>query len=345
MSARTERPTPRRLREARRRGEVAVSRELTGAAALAGGLAALGGTGAATAGDLARLLRTSLAEAASGEPAALPALTRAAGAALRAAAPAMAAAVAAGALAGLLQTRFLLAPALAAPRLERLDLAAGLGRVASAQAWGTALLGLARALGVLAAGGWLALRALPALASLPRGSAGALPSAWSLRLWPAVLGLAGLLLFLGLADLLLARHRLQARLRMTRQEVMREQRDDEGEPLLRQERRRAQRALALAPPLARAAVLVVNPTHLAVAMAHDGRSESAPTVVAKGAGAAAARLRAEARRLGVPVVRNVGLARSLYRLAEVGDAVPEELYQAAAEVLVQLHRRAPEGAP
>jgi len=343
--ARTERPTPRRIREARARGEVAVSRDLVGAAALVGGLAAVGLAGAATASRLGALLRGSIAAALDPEPDLGAALARSAMALLAAAVPPMLAAAAAGGLLGLVQSRFLFVPGLARPRLERLDALAGLRQLLAAERWGAALLGLLRTAAVLAAAGWLAWRSLPALLALPRAAPGALPTAASRLLRPLALELSALLLLLGLLDLLRLRRQHQARLRMTRQEVLREQRDDEGEPLLRQERRRLQRALAFAPPLSRAAVLVVNPTHLAVAVAHDGESDCAPTVVAKGAGLAAARLRAEARRCGVPVVRNVGLARSLYRLAEVGDAIPEELYQAAAEVLIQLHRRAGGAAP
>jgi type III secretion protein U len=119
--------------------------------------------------------------------------------------------------------------------------------------------------------------------------------------------------------------------------VVRERRDEEGDPRHRAERRRLQRALAGAGPVRRAACVVVNPTHVAVALEHARGSDEAPVVLAKGLGEAAARLRAEARRAGVPIVRDVALARALYRLAEVGDAIPEELYDAAAAVLVHVH--------
>ena len=89
--------------------------------------------------------------------------------------------------------------------------------------------------------------------------------------------------------------------------------------------------------MARATVVVVNPTHLAVALRHDRGGPDAPRVVAKGAGRAAARIRSAARRAGVPVVRDVPLARALHRLTEVGEEIPEELYQAAAVVLAHLY--------
>ena len=93
-----------------------------------------------------------------------------------------------------------------------------------------------------------------------------------------------------------------------------------------------------AAPLRRATCLVVNPTHVAVALQHAPASDDAPVVLAKALGDAAAVLRREARRLGVPVVRDVALARALFRLAEVGEEIPEELYQAAAAVLVHVHQ-------
>ena len=129
---------------------------------------------------------------------------------------------------------------------------------------------------------------------------------------------------------------------MTREEVARERRDDEGDPRLKLERRGLHRALAAAAPLRRATCLVVNPTHVAVALHHARGAEDAPLVVAKGIGEAAARLRGEARRAGVPIVHDVTLARALFRLAEVGDEIPEELYEAAAAILVHVHGLAAE---
>jgi type III secretion protein U len=131
---------------------------------------------------------------------------------------------------------------------------------------------------------------------------------------------------------------------MSRDEVRREAREDEGDPRHRAERRRIHRALAEAAPLARATCLGVNPTHLAVALHHQRGSGEAPRVLAKGHGAAAARLRSLARRAGVPVVRDPPLARALHRLAEVGDEIPEELYDAAAAVLAHLHGVSPRDA-
>jgi flagellar biosynthesis protein FlhB len=335
VSGRTEAPTPRRLAEARRRGEVAVSRELTGVAALAAGAAVLATGGTALVQGLAAVVRRGLALAL--DPATPPAAALGAAAAdvARLAAPPALAAFGAALLAGALQAGFLLAPGAAAPRLERLDPARGLARLASRERLLSIGLGVVKALLVAAAVAGVARTAAAALAALPRAvdPGGALP-----RLLAPLAGRLLLVLgALGAADLLVVRRRHHRALRMTRQEVRREQKEDEGDPRHRAERRRRHRALLAAAPVARATCLVVNPTHVAVALLHRREEAEAPRVLAKGTGAAARRLRSEARRAGVPILRDPPLARALHRLAEVGDEIPEELYDAAAAVLAHLY--------
>jgi type III secretion protein U len=197
-----------------------------------------------------------------------------------------------------------------------LGLAKGLVLTAIALSWlraGTAgLAGLARAEPAAL------LRAAPALGAL------------ALRLGVAFLAF-------GLLDLGLAFGRHRRALRMTRDEVRREHKEDEGDPAHRAERRRLHQALLSTAPVRRATVVVVNPTHVAVALRHDRGSGDAPRVLAKGTGLAAARIRSAARRAGVPIVRDVPLARALHRLAGVGDEIPEELFDAAAALLAHLY--------
>lgn len=346
MSEPTEAPTPRRVAEARRRGEVACSRALTGAAALAGGGLALAVGGDGLLSGLAGVVRRGLEAALDPTRSPAGALVDAAGEVSRLSALPALAAAAAGAAAGLLQTGGLLAPSAAAPRPERLDPSRGLAGLLSRERLALTGLGVLQACLVLAlALGWLR-GAAPALAALPRtatataalAGAGALLASLALRLLAA-------LLLLGVADLLLTRWRHRRRLRMTRSEVRREEREDEGDPRHRADRQRRHRALLEAGPVARATCVVVNPTRLAVALHHRRGEAQAPMVVAKGQGAAARRIRREARRAGVPVVRDVALARALHRLAEVGEEIPEPLYEAAAALLAHLYSGAPlEGA-
>jgi type III secretion protein U len=335
---RTEAPTPRRLRETRRRGQVAVSAELTAACALAGGLVALSLGGAGIAAGLARELRASLSGAVLSPPSAPAALLDAGGALLRACLLPCAGALAGALAAGLLQAGFLFAPGALAPRLERIDPIRGLRRLFSAAQAVAVLLGLARAAALLTVGALWLRDAAPWIQGLAR-----LEPASMWRVLPALGGLAGrlalVLLAFGAVDLARARRLHLRSIRLTRDELRREHREDEGDPAQKAARRRAHRGLAEAGPVARATVVVVNPTHVAVALRHERGGPDAPRIVAKGTGGAAARIRSAARRAGVPIVRDVPLARALHRLAAVGEELPEELYEAAAVVLVHLYGR------
>jgi len=334
---RTEQPTPRRLREARRRGEVARSRELSGAVAFCGGLAAVAALAAADAGRLERHLRLALAAAARGEAVPLAALADALALLARVALPPCLAALAAGGLASALQAGVGFSTEAIAPRWERLDPLKGLRRLLSAHQLLDVALGLAKTLAA-ALFAWRELRAAaPALAQLPRLGTRPAASVVAPLLLRLALELAGALLAFGALDLALQRRRHRKALMMTRDEVRRETKEEEGDPRHRAERRRLHRGLALAGPVSRAACVVVNPTHLAVALEHRRGSDEAPVVLAKGAGAQARRIRALARRAGVPTVRDAPLARALFRLADVGEAIPEELYEAAAVVLAHVY--------
>jgi type III secretion protein U len=221
------------------------------------------------------------------------------------------------------------------PRLDRLDPVKGLLRVASPAALGRIALALAKAavIGALL-GGWLAQHGR-ALGQLPRLG---LPGLW--RAVPAgslALRLALAALAFGAVDLALARRRHRRSLLMTRDEVRRESREDEGDPQRRAERRRLHRDLLEAGPVSKATVVVVNPAHVAVALQHRRGADEAPRVLAKGTEEGAARIRTAARRAGVPIVRDVPLARALARLVDVGEEIPPELYEAAAAVLVHVY--------
>jgi type III secretion protein U len=335
---RSEQPTPRRLRDARRRGEVARSIDLSGACALGGGLAGLAVWGSSIARALSGALRAAVDGAAAldrSDPAGT--VSDAIGLVLRATAPVGACALAAALVAAALQSGIGFHPAVLRFRLDRLHPGEGLRRLFAPAQLGRAALALAKGgvlLGVL--WGWWR-GAASALASLPRiGGAGAAASAVPL-VASLALRLAAALAVVGLVDLAIERRRLRRSLLMTRDEVRRELREDEGDPDRRAERQRVHRALVEAGSVGRATLVVVNPTHVAVALRHERADGAAPRVVAKGAGPAAARIRSAARRAGVPIVEDVPLARALHRLAEVGDEIPEELYEAAAVLLAHLY--------
>jgi flagellar biosynthesis protein FlhB len=132
------------------------------------------------------------------------------------------------------------------------------------------------------------------------------------------------------------------RLRMSKQDVRDEFREMEGSPQIKARirgLRRQMRGKQLKADIARASVVVTNPTHFAVALSFDFETMDPPRVLAKGRDLLAAQIREEAQWAGVPIVENPPLARSLYRQVEQGQAIPYELYAAVAAILAWLYRR------
>ena len=335
-------PSPRRLRESRRRGEVPVSRALIGLGAAAFGLAVLGASLPGMAREEASALRRALLVAASGsDPAPLDLALSALGRVARLTFAPAAAACAGALLLGLAQTGALFSPEALRFNWDRLAPSRGLRRTFSPASLGRAAFTLSVSASALAVGGLVLAAQAPALAQIPRLLPGRAWSAAAAIVGSAATPLLALLATVGAGDLLLLRHRHLRGLKMTRSELERDLREDEGDPRLRAERRRLHASLA--GKGARAACVVVNPSHLAVALAHRRDGDDPPIVLAKASGARATTLRREARRMGVPVVHDRPLARALFRLAEVGEAIPEELYEATAAVLAYVHGLAPGG--
>lgn len=149
------------------------------------------------------------------------------------------------------------------------------------------------------------------------------------------------LLALAVADVLYQRWQFMRDMRMTKQELKDETRDVEGDPLVRSRRLSLQRERArqrMMHGVKKADVVITNPTHVAVALRYDAETMAAPTVLAKGAGVLAQRMKEIARHAGVPIVENRSLAQGLYRMVKVGQEIPADLYRAAAEVLAYVYR-------
>jgi len=145
-------------------------------------------------------------------------------------------------------------------------------------------------------------------------------------------GLAALVM--AAADYAVQRRRVDKKMRMSKSEVKQEHKQSEGDPLVKSAIRSRQLAAArnrMMADVATADVVLTNPTHIAVALRYNG--EAAPRVVARGAGAIAAKIRAAAEEARVPQVQDVPLARALYRSCEVGQQIPSELWTAVAQVL------------
>ena len=149
------------------------------------------------------------------------------------------------------------------------------------------------------------------------------------------------LICLAAADYGLQYYRVMSELKMTRQDIRDEAKSNEGNPEMKSRVRRVQRDMAkrrMLTAVKQSTVVIVNPTHYAVAIEYHRDRMAAPLVVAKGQDHLALRIRQIARENGIPIVENPVLARALHAGAEIGDAIPAALFGAIAEVLAYLVR-------
>jgi flagellar biosynthetic protein FlhB len=156
-----------------------------------------------------------------------------------------------------------------------------------------------------------------------------LAAAWLLFGWSAI-------------DYMVEWQSRESRLKMSKQDLRDEYKETEGSPQIRSRIRNLQRQMRrrrVKADVSRAAVVLTNPTHYAVALGFDFLTMEAPKVMAKGRNLLAEEIKAEARWAGVPIVENPPLARSLYRTVEVGQSIPVELYAAVAAILAYLYRQ------
>jgi flagellar biosynthetic protein FlhB len=154
------------------------------------------------------------------------------------------------------------------------------------------------------------------------------------------LRVAIIFIILAVLDYIYQRQEHFKNLRMTRQEVKEEFKQMEGDPLIRSKLREKQRSLAnqrMMHEVPNATVVVTNPTELAVALKYSAEKIPVPLMVAKGAGLIAARIKEKAKEHNVPVVENKPVARMLYEQVEIGQVIPMELYQSVAEILALVY--------
>lgn len=333
---RTEAATPRRLERAREEGNVPLSREAVHFASLAGATLAAAIALPPLGGELLRVLRGLLAGAHHLDPFAV--LHELLWGMLLAAAPVAAGALLAAAVATLLQTGFLIRLEALQPDLSRLSPMAAIHRLVSTDS----LVELARTLAKLVLIGAALWRAvdLAALQQALHRPAGGLLAALGYQAFRLVAAALVVSALLAAMDLVWVRFRHGQKLRMSREDLREEMRESEGDPQvkgrLRQIRmQRARRRMLAAVP--KAAVVITNPTHYAVALDYAPGQQAAPKIVAKGMDSLALRIREIAEQHGVPIVENPPLARALHRL-EPDTEVPPEHWQAVAEVISYVFR-------
>jgi len=155
-----------------------------------------------------------------------------------------------------------------------------------------------------------------------------------------LIGVASGLVILGTGDFAFQKWKHLEDMKMSRQELMDERKEDEGDPHFRARRKRIQREMSqrqMLQDVSSATVVVTNPTHFAVALKYEGTGMNAPVVVAKGQDHLARKIIQIARTHNVAIVERKPLARALYDNVPVGQEIPLELYQTVAEVLSYIH--------
>jgi flagellar biosynthetic protein FlhB len=342
-------PSERAMRDAGERGELPRSAELSGAVGLLAGAGVLLYGFPGVAEPIRAFAVRTLAPGELDLGATRLLLADAAQTAALAAGPVLLAVAAGAGVAGLAQTRFQVAPRAFEAHLDRLDPLATASRVyASKEPFVAMAKGLTQ-LGLL--GGAVAWVLWDHLSDLPRivalaptaqlGMLGDLGVDVMSAALPAMLALAAL-------DYGWSYWTWWQGLQRTDQQVRDEHKEQEGDPVVRAQRRRRMRELGTRKGVAAvkdATVLVTNPTHVSIALRYRHGEDAAPVVVAKGVDHLAAVLRKEAHRHGVPRVEDRRLARALYAEVKVGRAVPASLYGAVARVLAVVYRRQRRPAP
>lgn len=342
---RTEKPTPKRREDARKKGQIARRPELAAAIAFISALLTLRALGDSLITRAAHVFTSGILHVRENTPLTPLSLHQLFVEALSNVAlltlPVVAAGLVAGLAANFAQGGFMLTPSAFKPRAERFNPAENIKKIFSLNSAVDLLKSLLVIGGIsLACYETIkqALIELPALVGLPAPAifkaTGSLAYQVGFR--------AGVIVFLAAAiDYAYGWYKHEKSLRMTKQEIKDEYRQQEGDPMVKGQRRRAARALLQKhlSEVKTADVVITNPTHFAVALRYDREKEIAPVVVAKGADFIAQRIREIAREHEVTIVENPPLARALYKAVEIGRMIPPEFFRAVAELLAYVYRQ------
>ncbi len=337
-------PTPHRRQKAREEGQAARSQDLTSAALLLVGMAALLMSGGAVLDFLGRYTRRQLggrAWLAADLDLAVVHWNDTAWEIARCLLPILGTLLIVAVLVNLAQVGFLFLPQKLAPDLTRLDPIKGLGRIFSLAGAMRLAFGVFKILVV----GAVAFVSLYSQRDTILGLTGLALSESTLYLgqmliWTTI-KVAVALLVLAILDYAFQRWKHEQDLKMTTQEVREEMKNLEGDPQVAARRKAVQRQLVLnrlSTAVPKADVVVTNPTELAVAIQYEPATMAVPVVVAKGAGLVAQRIRRLALEHSIPVVEKKPLAQSLYRDVEINHPIPQDKYAAVAELLAYVYQ-------
>ena len=348
----TEPASPRRLEKAHEEGQVARSRELVTFVMLTTGVAALWTMGEMMSVHFANAMRNGLQFERASAFDASHMMVQAGTAllhALQALMPLLVMLLVAALVAPMLLGGWLLSGKALLPKFSKLNPVAGLARMFSAEALAELVKTLVKSVLIGGIAWWVLSGKLPTIMGLmsePVNSA--LPHTLRLVAVSCALIIASLLLVAGI-DVPYQLWSHARKLRMSREDLRQEQKESDGDPLLKAQIRRQQQQMAKRRMMAevpKADIIVTNPTHYAVALKYSDGEMRAPRVIAKGADLVALRIRAMAQEHSIPVLEAPPLTRALFRHTQLGEEIPLTLYAAVAEVLAwayQLKRQYSEG--
>ncbi|MEN4010634.1 MAG: flagellar biosynthesis protein FlhB [Chloroflexota bacterium] len=349
MSNKTEAPTPRRLEEARKEGQVARSQELNTAVILLASAFLLGGPGKEMITTFNTLITQSLVKMTQVEISEKILLEMVYSLAVQVLPPLgfiLVGLMLSAVVATMGQTRFLWSSKKIGFDFKRVNPLEGFKRIFSLRG----LIEIVRALLKLLVVGWVAYsylrNNLPAVAGLLQSDFRAALSRFADLSIDLMVQVGAVYIILAVADYAYQRWDLMRNLRMTKEEVKEEYKRSEGDPFYKSRIRAQQRRIArnrMMSKVPKAAVVVTNPTHLAIAIEyHEGMN--APRVLAKGALRVAEKIVEIAREHSIPVVQNIPLARAMYKTTEIDQEISADLYLAMAEVLAYVYRLRGRGA-
>lgn len=341
---RTEKATSRRREKAREEGQVAKSLELNSAAMICLGFLTLYLMGPYVAGQTQEIMRYTMSNApfiASSDPNFYNTFTNNMAKFFLILGPVFAVMAVIALGVNVAQVGFRITPKSLEPKLEKLDLVKGLKRMFSMKS----LVTMIRDVLKLAVVGFVAYKVIASefpgffkLADMTVPQVAATMGKLALLL---ALKVGAVILVIAILDFIYQRYEFEKSIRMSKQDLKDEHKDTEGSPQLKSRIRQVQQQMArsrMMEAVPMADVVVTNPTHYAVALKYDGDQMQAPHVVAKGQRLLAQKIKEIAYKHDIPVVEDRPLARALFKMCEVGQMVPAQLYRAVAEVLAYVYK-------
>ncbi|MDO5111910.1 MAG: flagellar biosynthesis protein FlhB [Clostridia bacterium] len=343
---RTEPATPKKRREAREKGQVRKSQELVSALMLLIMFGALSLLGPGMWGNMQSLVHTGLTlgwqQSELLLAADIPRLMQLSSIEFaRIVLPLLLIAFAAAICVNVVQIGFLFSSKALTPKFSRLNPMEGIKRMFSTRT----LFEMAKTIVKVIVIGVVAydevIKAAPSFSMMAGNNINAAIGATALAIRNAGFKIGLALLIIAIFDFLYQWFKYEKDLRMTKYEVKVEYKQTEGDPQIKGRIRQKQRQMAAMrtmEAIPQADVVITNPTHFAVALKYDAEVSDAPMVIAKGQDYLAQRIKQIAKENDVEIVENKEVARSLYAMCEVGDAIPLELYQAVAEILARVFK-------